>query len=515
MIKIAKTSAFLYAAIASTIALLLHIKTIHFIERSLWAEDGNLFLNQALSLGTDSFFTSYAGYLHFYPRMISLLAIQLPPLFIPYILLLGWFLAFIFLIWTVIRIGNRFNIPPVLLIFLSVFIALVPSSQEIYFNLANGQWYLGAAFFLYFCTPNLPRPSLSELLIIMILSLTGPFSLIILPVLALRRFLSRDFQTMKWAYIVVGVCGLFQLAVIFTLPKMAIENGFHINLYEVLTVLKLFLLFGAEKVFVVIAALLFWCLFAFCLANVLLKKHDKNISLLIIYTLFSCATFMGTVILMSRDFLSDIHPLGGCSRYFFIPYVLIFFAAISLIYKQKWQRAMMITLIAIICVGTLSKVERANLQWNAFSKWSEINSNLIIPIAPYIKEHPGRHVNPGKYFLTGERPHSYSLNTSKIKLTYDENSTSFYLSITDHCIENRYIGLEINVWRKNEGEISVSWGENTHFNKDDFLARYYPSGESTIQLAFFREIKENDLKITSMGTDNPIKIKNILLYCLD
>ena len=40
----------------------------------LWAEDGNEFLNNAFQMGFSSLLKPYSGYLHLYPRLISLFA---------------------------------------------------------------------------------------------------------------------------------------------------------------------------------------------------------------------------------------------------------------------------------------------------------------------------------------------------------------------------------------------------------------------------------------------------------
>src|SRR5690348_10935568 len=46
--------------------------------RTLWAEDRNIFLPQALSAPVRSVFTPFAGYLQLYPRLIADVAVQFP-----------------------------------------------------------------------------------------------------------------------------------------------------------------------------------------------------------------------------------------------------------------------------------------------------------------------------------------------------------------------------------------------------------------------------------------------------
>ena len=65
------------------------------IDQTLWAEDGPVFINQAREMGIHSFWTTYSGYFHLYPRLVawvsSFFDIQITPL----IFLVAWFLAFV------------------------------------------------------------------------------------------------------------------------------------------------------------------------------------------------------------------------------------------------------------------------------------------------------------------------------------------------------------------------------------------------------------------------------------
>jgi len=75
------------------VVLFMKIGDVNFLDgRYLWAEDGNVFVNGALSMGWESIFNPYAGYIHLYPRLISFFAVQLDLRFLPIVFFssLGW-----------------------------------------------------------------------------------------------------------------------------------------------------------------------------------------------------------------------------------------------------------------------------------------------------------------------------------------------------------------------------------------------------------------------------------------
>lgn len=60
----------------------------YFPGKYLWAEDGSVFINGAQSLGVAALWKPYAGYVHAYPRLISLLANHFELIHRPQILLI-------------------------------------------------------------------------------------------------------------------------------------------------------------------------------------------------------------------------------------------------------------------------------------------------------------------------------------------------------------------------------------------------------------------------------------------
>ncbi len=159
----------------------------------LWAEDGSIFLNEQDQLGLRAFVTPYAGYLHTLPRIIAWLSAHL---FDP-----AWWPAFYngtaFVIWVVVLarlFSPRFAFPgkP----WLALAFLFVPHTGEVLFNVTNLQWL--TAFVLIqqaLIAPPVTRCTrVGDLLILLVVSLTGPFAIAFLPLFVWRwwRTRSRD-----------------------------------------------------------------------------------------------------------------------------------------------------------------------------------------------------------------------------------------------------------------------------------------------------------------------------------
>jgi hypothetical protein len=59
--------------VAGVIFAFLKLDTAH-IDRTLWGEDGAIFINQAREFGFSSLWITYAGYFHLYPRLVAWLS---------------------------------------------------------------------------------------------------------------------------------------------------------------------------------------------------------------------------------------------------------------------------------------------------------------------------------------------------------------------------------------------------------------------------------------------------------
>jgi hypothetical protein len=161
-----------------------------------WAEDLTVFVGESGS-GLWSLSKPYAGYLHSYPRLIAILASELPFEFTKAVFLLGWFVSFVTLSLISYLYLLRLGASPRKALWIFVLIPLIPA-HEVFFNLTNSQWLLGASLFLLYSPPILR--SLSHVhkiwltLIVagvIVLGLTGPFSIFVLASRILLLAISR------------------------------------------------------------------------------------------------------------------------------------------------------------------------------------------------------------------------------------------------------------------------------------------------------------------------------------
>jgi len=152
-----------------------------------YAEDGSIFLAQNDLLGLRAVFEPYMGYLHALPRLIAWLASRL--------LDPAWWPAFYnvtsFAIWLAViarTFSPRLPLPTALRPWLALAFFLGPQTGEILFTITNLQWVV--AFLLiqqaFIAAPTTTLQRITDLALLALLGLTGPFILALGPLLAWR-----------------------------------------------------------------------------------------------------------------------------------------------------------------------------------------------------------------------------------------------------------------------------------------------------------------------------------------
>ncbi len=107
-----------------------------------WAEDGVIFIQQAIEYSFSSLFISYAGYFHTIPRLVTLFSLQFGLQNTPFIMN---FLSLLIATFSISYFFNkkfRFIIKNDYLRFASTFFILLMPIQEIFLNITNIQWFL-------------------------------------------------------------------------------------------------------------------------------------------------------------------------------------------------------------------------------------------------------------------------------------------------------------------------------------------------------------------------------------
>lgn len=167
-----------------------------------WAEDGVIFFTQQFGHALPRLLTSYAGYLHTVPRLVAWLAAAFPYRDAPGIYN---FCAIVIDSSAVLyfALRSRWLVP--IWLTLAIF-ALAPTDGEAFGTLTNVQWFLQFALFAMALYPNPPASRStarrwSRWVAAALLALTGPFSILIILIVAALFFLTRLQQwylSLRW-----------------------------------------------------------------------------------------------------------------------------------------------------------------------------------------------------------------------------------------------------------------------------------------------------------------------------
>jgi len=499
--------------IASLVALLVRIDDLSYVTESLYGEDAWLLIAQAHELGIRSVFEPFAGYLWLYPRLVALLTLPLPLVAAPYVFFVAWLLTF-FAIATILRDrAKRLGLGELLIIFLTCAIALQPSHGEIFFTLNLSTYTLGLALAFHVCIPTQRRASVSTHAFLILASLSGPFSTLMIPVLTLQWAILRDFSARRSTYLIVPLCGVIQS--IF-LVQRAHATSNHASTADWLHAVAGFLFFGGSNRLTYAAAAIFWVILLVFLLKwtttqalaasraQLLSPSVSALTALLLY--FTMA--------MSTQYLFDrLSPIGINSRYFFIPYSLLFFAALACTRHNRSAQTATIALISTICGAGFLAVDREerashtepishyNLQWTAFTKFWKIRPDIAIPVNPSLPMYPPFRLELKQVSFMNE---ARTEATTPILLnpqhgmaggSSTEVDSAFYFDIKDHCKQSEYLAFEIAIWRANMGWARISWGTPGSFGSERSLERFYLGGDSVMHFAFRRNLSEDVIRL--------------------
>lgn len=156
-----------------------------FTNPQLWAEDGPIFLQQYESFGVKSLIIPYAGYLHMVPRLIAFIfgALSVNLAYIPLcynatVFLIVFLLAVHF--WNSaasLGLNNR--------VAYATFFVIVPVGGDLFMNITNINGIASLYLINFLFTRYTGRYNIVNLLIIFIVSLSGPTSTLLSPIVLL------------------------------------------------------------------------------------------------------------------------------------------------------------------------------------------------------------------------------------------------------------------------------------------------------------------------------------------
>jgi hypothetical protein len=170
---------------------------------SLWGEDTNVFIQEALHYGSSSVFMPANGFNTLIQRLVALVVVYLP---LSYAEITFHFFALAAACFTAAVVWRFSPIASVAgrLVACGALPFLPTNSLEIWFTLVNVHWYLAIALTLLVTSPltTMSRPMWPWLIAIFLMCLSGPFSVLMVPAVVLRAIVFRDL-TRGWAFYLV------------------------------------------------------------------------------------------------------------------------------------------------------------------------------------------------------------------------------------------------------------------------------------------------------------------------
>lgn len=511
---------FSIALLASLVVILIKAGGFPVVENTLWAEDGNVFLNQAAAEGWESLFKTYAGYIHLWPRIFSIISTLFDSSYSPYIMFSGWTLAYLCMSWSLVSRLHECGVNLFFCCLCVFFIGLLPVASETFFTVTNAQWYLAVALSVFVLLEGGRKSYFSDYLLLATLSLTGPFSIILTPVVAIKIAI-RKLKVDLVFYGVFFLCAAIQLYFLLGSGRVA-SGDIDVNVLHWLDALKTFLMFGGTGG---TAAILFWVIycagFIYVLRTVPANKYLQlsfSVALGLAALLFYISALWS--IKQSPHILS---PIGGGSRYFVPVYGLIFISCV-LLFDGYFKLLSLVSLVILaICASGFTVFQRQDLQFSAFSALSEVEDGVVIPISPHSGDYTAWHVAGWRSGGHSSRSYGYKLsdvvargavNTSEGRFAFGDDP-QFLLSEKISCNGYEHVGVRFTVSRLMSGWMQIFWNEKSQYSEAESLSRYYSSGEVKAFFAFKNHPNGLYVRFDPSDKADVVELKDVKVYCLE
>lgn len=490
---------------------------------TLWAEDGNIFMNEAAHSAAASILSPYAGYLHVWPRLFSLMATLVPISIIPIVLSAGWAIGLSLTFAIIIKRFDSHAVPLWLTLSSLLLVGLQPTNSETYFTITNTQWFLSVGLAVLILLEGLERNSWIDYIFLAAMSLTGPFCIVLAPVVLIKLLIQPDKPDLKF-YTIYFICTLLQLT-IFAYSGRATEGTMDPNIWNWITTLKTFFLFGQPEYKIPIA---FWAFYLIGAIYTIIRgaKADTHRLMLSFLLLLSAALFYLSGVWSHKFNPTILNPQGGGARYFVPAYGLII-VTIGLLFKSNRVIACIaLSLMTVVCWKLFLPFDRSDLQFAAYSKFSEAEDNILIPINPPSDWYPGWGITPNNQQKQVSQSYEVDLkalsnnqgsdvnNGEARQFFFTDNDPQLFLTDPIECKGFSYIGLAIDIERPAAGWAQLFWDAESAFSEKKSLRRFYPTGLVTMNFAFPNSNKGMKIRFDPADTIPAVDIKKIKVFCL-
>ncbi len=367
-----------------------------------FAEDGQVFYQQAHELGfLHSVFLTYAGYLHLFPRLIAGISLWLPlyyaPLFFNVVALTIHCVTALYICSPRTR-----NIGPFPLRVLIALLYLgLPHVGEVWGKLVNSQWQLAVLSFLILIAepPRSRAGTWFDVAALAIGALTGPFSILLLPIallVALFRHSSRN--VIQLAIVALGAAVQGVLLLTKGRPPNTSSLGASVPLFCKIVVHYLLLGFlpnGYRLPRFLQPLIGFWTL-ATCLLIVLacavwIVRHGNfELRCMLLFGAAVTAASLASPIIVSNGEQWPVMLTGAGERYWFIPKLVVAVATLWLVVQpfSKWARTAGVAgtlAIAICCAAGWHIAQWPGIHFRTYLHVFDalpVGAQLTVPIDP-------------------------------------------------------------------------------------------------------------------------------------
>jgi hypothetical protein len=331
-----------------------------------WAEDGGLFFQEAFNRGfLKTILQPSTGYLHTFPRLVAGLSLLFPMEQAPLVFNLAAFA--VQLIPALYLLSPRMSrlIPAY---FARVAAALlyvaIPASYETHVNLTNSHWHLAliAVCILVAQPATDARVRALETATAVLFSLTGPFSVLFLPLVAPRLLAAvKGAQPLRSQAVpgVIAAGALIQLGFAITSARIgaAVAQSGPLSPRELMTVVSMHTFFNAvfgingfARFSVALPPFAYGLGLAALAFLLVVAARDRVKPLLILFYLAALSIAL-SLLFPLNDLRIWLHPQAG-PRYFLFACIFILFAILHLAFAARSFRWVgYVLLAAVVAVG--------------------------------------------------------------------------------------------------------------------------------------------------------------------
>lgn len=356
------------------------------------SEDGPIFLKQARANALASLIIPYAGYHHLIIRIVAAVSSLFPTESQPLVFLAGNLVIYSIAIALIIATLQSMKVRPVLAVCVVLLLFAKPAYNDLFLSLTNTQWMTGTAFIIYALGYRKQNTSNINILLAILFGLSGPFCILLLPVLALKHYVFKDKTNITLFYTLIYVT-LLQIASLIMMPRSQnpdfnLMGGIRL-LPETLEALGTGFLFGSRNIIYtgLIMVITIWAL----MKNRMKERRWRTPQIRTVFYLLTVAVLLlmisvaHFIVQPEIDFNILIEAAKYNSRYLFIPQCLFLVSTFIIVRKNTY-----ISVLLVICYSVVSVMNFTFLPWRDihyasmvnFSKYRKVNA-FFNPMTEY------------------------------------------------------------------------------------------------------------------------------------